>query len=118
MARHFKKAFADAAHVVLIDETGLLLNPLVRRTWAPRGKTPVLESWGGHRKKVSVIGAVTHEARAVIGSATHNSAVLLDRAGNILGESHKIQMVPFGEYLPFGERFPQLYTLIPAVSGR
>ena len=59
MARPFKKAFADAAHVVLIDETGLLLNPLVRRTWAPKGKTPVLESWGGHRKKVSVIGAVT-----------------------------------------------------------
>ena len=44
---------------MLIDETGLLLNPLVRRTWAPRGKTPVLESRGGHRKKVSVIGAVT-----------------------------------------------------------
>ena len=59
MARPFKKASADAAHVVLIDETGLLLNPLVRRTWAPRGKTPVLDSWGGHRKKVSVIGAVT-----------------------------------------------------------
>ena len=59
MARPFKKAFADAAHVAPIDETGLLLNPLVRRTWAPKGKTPVLESWGGHRKKVSVIGAVT-----------------------------------------------------------
>ena len=59
MARPFKKAFADAAHVVLIDETGLFLNPLVRRTWAPKGKTPVLESRGGHRKKVSVIGAVT-----------------------------------------------------------
>ena len=59
MARPFEKAFAAAAHVVLIDETGLLLNPLVRRSWAPRGKTPVLESWGGHRKKVSVIGAVT-----------------------------------------------------------
>ena len=59
MARAFKKAFADAAHVVLIDETGLFLNPLVRRTWAPKGKTPVLESWGGHRHKVSVIGAIT-----------------------------------------------------------
>ena len=59
MARAFKKALADAAHVVLIDETGLFLNPLVRRTWAPKGKTPVLESWGGHRHKVSVIGAIT-----------------------------------------------------------
>lgn len=59
MAGAFKNAFADAAHIVLIDETGLFLNPLVRRTWAPKGKTPVLESWGGHRKKVRVIGAVT-----------------------------------------------------------
>jgi transposase len=31
----------------------------VRRTWAPRGKTPVLRSWGRHRDKVSVIAAVT-----------------------------------------------------------
>lgn len=44
---------------MLIDETGLFLNPLVRRTWAPRGRTPVLESWGRHRDKVSVIGAVS-----------------------------------------------------------
>ena len=42
-----------------IDETGLLLNPLVRRTWAPKGQTPVVGGDGGHRKKVSVIGAVT-----------------------------------------------------------
>ena len=44
---------------MLIDETGLFLNPLVRRTWAPTGKTPVLESWGRHRDKVGVIGAIT-----------------------------------------------------------
>ena len=54
-----KEAEADRAHLVLIDETGLLLNPLVRRTWAPRGKTPVIPGDGGHRRKVSVIGAVT-----------------------------------------------------------
>lgn len=54
-----KKVAADHAHLVLIDESGLLLNPLVRRSWAPRGKTPVIGGDGGHRKKVSVIGAVT-----------------------------------------------------------
>ena len=59
MAPHPKKVEADHAHLVLIDETGLLLNPLVRRTWAPRGKTPVIGGDGGHRKKVSVIGAVS-----------------------------------------------------------
>jgi putative transposase len=54
-----KKAADERAHIVLIDETGLFLNPLVRRTWAKRGQTPVLESWGRHREKVSVIGAVS-----------------------------------------------------------
>lgn len=49
---------------MLIDETGLLLNPLVRRTWARKGHTPVLGGDGGHRKKVSVIGAVTVSPRA------------------------------------------------------
>jgi transposase len=54
-----KKARRRKAHVVLIDETGLLLNPLVRRSWAVRGRTPVIGGDGGHRKKVSVIGAVS-----------------------------------------------------------
>ena len=44
---------------MLIDETGLFLNPLVRRSWSPVGHTPVVDGDGGHRKKVSVIGAVT-----------------------------------------------------------
>jgi transposase len=44
---------------VLIDETGLLLSPLVRRSWSPIGRTPVVDCDGGHRKRVSVIGAVT-----------------------------------------------------------
>jgi transposase len=59
MAGHPKKGGDDQAHLVLIDETGLFLNPLVRRTWARKGRTPILESWGRHRDKVSVIGAVS-----------------------------------------------------------
>jgi transposase len=54
-----KNARRRTAHVVLIDETGLLLNPLVRRSWSPKGRTPVIGGDGGHRKKVSVIGAVS-----------------------------------------------------------
>ena len=49
---------------MLIDESGLFLNPLVRRSWARRGKTPVLLGNGGHRKKVSVIGAVSVSPQA------------------------------------------------------
>ena len=58
LAAHSKKAQEEGAHLVLIDETGLFLNPLVRRTWAKKGRTPVLDSWGRHRDKVSVIGAL------------------------------------------------------------
>ena len=43
---------------MLIDESGFLLNPVVRRTWARTGHTPVLRSWGRHRDKVSVIAAL------------------------------------------------------------
>jgi transposase len=43
----------------LIDETGLFLNPLVRRTWSVIGQTPVLDADGGHRDKVSVIGGIS-----------------------------------------------------------
>jgi putative transposase len=32
---------------------------LVRRTWSPRGKTPLFYQRGVHRRKVSVIGALT-----------------------------------------------------------
>ena len=59
MAACRKKVAAERAHLVLIDETGLPLNPLVRRSWAPKGETPVIGGDGGHRKKVSVIGAVS-----------------------------------------------------------
>lgn len=44
---------------MLIDESGFLLNPVVRRTWARQGHTPVLPSWGRHRDKVSVIAALS-----------------------------------------------------------
>ena len=35
------------------------MNPLVRRSWARKGKTPVIGGDGGHRLKVSVIAAVS-----------------------------------------------------------
>lgn len=59
MAAGPKKASEANAHLVLIDETGLFLNPLVRRSWAKVGQTPVLDADGGHRDKVSVIAGVS-----------------------------------------------------------
>jgi putative transposase len=59
LATHQKKARDDGAHIVLIDESGFFINPLVRRTWALRGQTPVLTGFGRHRDKVSTIAAIT-----------------------------------------------------------
>jgi transposase len=42
----------------VIDESGLLMAPLVRRTWAERGQTPKLAQRRGKREEVSVAAAV------------------------------------------------------------
>lgn len=44
--------------MVLLDESGFMLQPLVRRTWAPRGQTPVLRQWARH-DRISAISALT-----------------------------------------------------------
>src|SRR5262249_24052077 len=58
VAAHQKKARRQGAHIALIDESGLLMAPLVRRTWAPRGQTPKLDQCGGPRQKVSIAAAL------------------------------------------------------------
>jgi len=47
----------------------------------------------------------------------YNSAVLADASGRILGTYDKMVLVPFGEYIPFGDVFPRLYSWSP-YSGR
>ncbi len=43
---------------MFLDESGFLLAPLMRRSWAPCGQTPVLYQRGRHHKKVSAIAAL------------------------------------------------------------
>jgi hypothetical protein len=43
---------------VFLDESGFMLTPTVRRTFAPRGRTPILRSWDRH-DRISAISAVT-----------------------------------------------------------
>lgn len=58
LGRHQKKASRLRAWLAFLDETGLLMAPLLRRTWHPRGVTPVLHQRTRHHEKVSAIGAL------------------------------------------------------------
>ena len=50
-------AAARGAHLVFIDETGFMLVPTVRRTYAPRGQAPVHRTGDPHGR-ISCIGAI------------------------------------------------------------
>lgn len=56
--RIVREAFRRRAHLVFLDESGFFLTPTVRRTLAPRGKTPVLEAWD-RRDRWSAVSCVT-----------------------------------------------------------
>ena len=46
----------------MVDESGFMLAPTVRRTWAPRGQTPIQYSWG-KRGRLSVISSISVSPR-------------------------------------------------------
>jgi transposase len=41
-----------------LDESGFMLHPVRRRTWAPRGRTPIQRAWDRH-DRLSTIAAIT-----------------------------------------------------------
>jgi transposase len=51
------------AHLVFLDESGFLLTPTVRRTWAPTGSGPVLDGWD-RRDRLSAISCLTVSPQA------------------------------------------------------
>lgn len=56
--RIVREAWRRSAYLVFLDESGFFLTPTVRRTFAPRGKTPVLTAWD-RRDRWSAISGVT-----------------------------------------------------------
>lgn len=58
LPRILREAWKRQAHLVLLDESGFQLTPSVRRTFAPRGQTPVLECWD-RRDRISAISCIT-----------------------------------------------------------
>jgi transposase len=62
VAQDKKNAARLGAHIVFCDESGFLLIPNVLRTWAPRGKTPIVHH-RYRRDKVSVISGISVSPR-------------------------------------------------------
>jgi transposase len=60
--RIVREARGRSAHLVLLDESGFLLTPSVRRTLAKRGRTPVLDAWD-RRDRVSAISSISVSPR-------------------------------------------------------
>ena len=61
--RHQKKVQCLKAHLAFLDESGFLLIPNVRRTWAPRGQTPIVWHRYQERSKAGGSEPVTNERR-------------------------------------------------------
>jgi transposase len=55
--RILARAWARKAWLGFIDESGFMLGPVIRRTFAPRGHSPVIKETDPHRK-ISAIGAL------------------------------------------------------------
>jgi transposase len=58
LPRIVRETWERSAYLVLLDESGFLLTPSVRRTLAPRGHTPVLDAWD-RRDRISAISSIT-----------------------------------------------------------
>jgi transposase len=56
--RIVREAWKRSAYIAFLDESGFFLTPTVRRTLAPRGKTPVLDAWD-RRDRWSAISCIT-----------------------------------------------------------
>jgi hypothetical protein len=53
-----KNATQQRAWIFFEDESGFSQQPSIRRTWAPRGQTPVLKARGNHWSRTSVAAAL------------------------------------------------------------
>ncbi|MBI4917470.1 MAG: apolipoprotein N-acyltransferase [Acidobacteria bacterium] len=98
----------ESAYVFLLPaRTGSNVRPLVLQRPDVAGElhTPLL------------FGALRREEGGGDRPIDHNTAFLVDAAGTVQGTYDKTYLLAFGEYLPFGDTFPWLYSLSPH-SGR
>jgi transposase len=71
LARVEKKAVEEGRTIVFIDESGVYLLPMVVRTYAPCGQTPILKEFLSY-KHLSLIGAVTPQGKLFLTVYAHS----------------------------------------------
>jgi transposase len=69
-----KKSRENGWPILFIDESGYRLQPLVRRTWAPKGETPVHYSWDRHDRLSVIAGICFFPCAASASSVLSNSS--------------------------------------------
>jgi len=57
-----KGARRRGSPIVFLDETGFMLQPVRRRTWAPSGQTPIQNAWDRH-DRLSGVGLISVSPR-------------------------------------------------------
>ena len=85
-------------NISLTSRTGRLSSDLLGNLHTPLLFGMILNDWQGDERRV------------------YNTAILTDSRGEILGTYDKMVLVPFGEYIPFGDIFPWLYSWSPYSS--
>jgi apolipoprotein N-acyltransferase len=95
---------ARGASLVVWPEVGYNVRPLRPGDTDGRAIT-------GGVPVAAIVGVIRVEDREVF-----NSAVMIDESGRIGDHYDKIQLLAFGEYIPGGEWFPQLYQWSPLAS--
>ena len=71
LARVEKKAAEEGRTIVFIDESGVYLLPIVVRTYAPCGRTPILKEFLSY-DHLSLIGAITPQGRLFLKTYEHS----------------------------------------------
>ena len=75
---------------------------------------------GGSRQPTPallVVGTNTYVYGPADVHDSYNSALLVDPGGKVVDRYYKQHAVMFGEYIPFGEALPWLYSLTPMAGG-
>lgn len=62
----------------------------------------------------TVVGVLTRDPGA---PSSYNSALLIDRSGNVAGRYDKMRLLAFGEHIPAADTFPWLRDLVPPGFG-